>query len=222
MFFLNLLGSIIGVLLGGYILFAGRKAVWATLGIVGLVATANLLAVLVAGVDAGRDLLEMQAWGLLGLAAVVGGLGIVVGRIKPDLAVLFIGFIAGADVVLWFYDISTYLVTSVAHLSELAATWTGLVVLFIGGLFGLWLVRKARDEALVLITMLVGVQIIQNALGLSTTSSWTAIIMITLALAGVLVQYASYLREFKAEQTEPEPDISSVAYFHDLELEGSR
>lgn len=33
---------------------------------------------------------------------------------------------------------------------------------------------------------------------------------------------ASDLREFKAEQTEPEPDISSVAYFHDLELEGSR
>jgi len=219
MVFLNLIGSIIGVILGGYILFAGRKAIWATLGIAGLVATANLLAVLVAGVDTGRDLIEVQEWGLLGIAAVVGGLGIVVGRIKPDLAVLFIGFIAGADVALWFYDISAYLITTVARLSEQAAIGTGLVVLFIGGLLGLWLVRKARDEALVLITMLVGVQIIQNALGLSTTSSWTAIIMITLALAGVLVQYASYLRELKDEQTEVVPHIYSAAYFQDLEPE---
>jgi len=219
MFFLNLIASIIGVIFGGYILFAGRKAVWATLGIAGLATTANLLAVLVAGVENGRDLIEVQAWGLLGITLLVGILGIALGRYKPDMAVLFIGFIAGVGIGLWFYDISAYLITTVAQQTERAATGMGLVILVIGGLFGLWLVRKTRDEALIFITMLVGVQLIQDSLGLSETSSWAAIILISLALAGVLVQYAGYLRELKADQIEPALDISSVVYFQNLELD---
>jgi hypothetical protein len=41
-----------------------------------------------------------------------------------------------------------------------------------------------------------------------------------LALAGVLVQYANYLRELMAtdQLTEPVPAESSLAYFQDLEL----
>ena len=81
------------------------------------------------------------------------------------------------------------------------------------------LIRAVRDEALILITMLVGTQLILDGLGFSPTSSWTAIIMITLALAGVLVQYAIYLREIKSNQLHPEPHPSSLAYFQDLELD---
>lgn len=219
MFFLDLLGVVIGLVLGGYILFAGRKATWPTLGIVSLVVTANLLAELVADADSGWTLVAAQAWNLVGIAFFMGVMGVVLGRYKPDAAVLLIGFLAGADATLWLYDISAYLITTVAHFSTRTALVVGLIVLFIGGLFGLWLVRKVRDEALILITMLVGVHFIEDALRLNTTSSWTAIIMIALALAGVLVQYAGYLRELKSEQTEPRPDLSSVAYFQDLELD---
>ncbi len=217
MFFLNLIGIIIQAALGGYILFVGRRALWATLGIVALAAAGNLLAVLVAGLDSGRDLIGAQEWLLFGIAVAVGALGVFLGRTKPDLAVLCIGFIAGADAALWFYDISTYVVIRVAHESEQTAVMVGVIVLFIGGLLGLWLVRKARDEALIFITMLVGAKLIQAALGFSTTSSWTAVIMITLTLAGVLVQYAVYLREMKASELTPVRQAYGGNFYQDLE-----
>lgn len=219
MFVLNFIGALIGIVLGGYILFAGRHAIWATLGIVSLAAAADLLAVLVAGLDSGRDLITAQAWGLLGIAVIVMVLGILLGRAKPETAVLVIGFIAGADVALWLYAISAYVMTTVAQQSAQTAMVVGVVVLVVGGLLGLWLVRQMREEALILITMLVGARLLQNALGLSSTSSWTAVIVITLALAGVLVQYALYLRDLKAEEIMPEVHASSMAYFQDLELD---
>ena len=221
MFLINLIWGIIGTVLGFYVLFVGRKALWATLGIIGLIVSANLLAVLVIGGERGRDLLEAQAWGLVGIAGLVGVLGFLLGRVKPEWAVLLIGFAAGADLALWFYDIAAYVITAVAQQSEQFAFWIGLLVILIGGLFGLWLVRKSRDEALILITMLIGVQLIQDSVGFSLSSSWTAIIILSLGLAGLLVQYAFYLRQLKAteRQTEPEQHASSLAYFQNLQLE---
>jgi len=216
---LNLLGVILSAVLGGYILFAGRQAIWATMGIIGLTVSANLLAVLVAGEESGRDLIIAQEWRLVGIAVVIGVLGIVLARVKPDTAVLIIGFAAGADISLWFYDISTYVITSIIPKAGQIAFGAGLGIILIGGLLGVWLIRIQRDETLILITMLLGAQLIQNGWGLNQSSSWTAIIMITLAFAGVMVQYALYLRELKAGETEPKPLESSIAYFQDLELD---
>jgi hypothetical protein len=217
-FFLNLIGFIFGMVLSCYILIAGRKKIWITSGIVALSASANLMAVLVAGVENGRALIEAQAWLLIGNAILAGALGIVLGRFKPDLAVSLIGFIAGADAVIWLYDIAAHYLTRVAGRSENLALWAGILILVVGGLLGLWLVRVRRDEALIFITMVIGTMLLQDTLNLSKTSSWTAVIMLTFALAGVLVQYAVYLREVKAGQTEPEPQASSIAFFQDLEL----
>ena len=218
---INLLSTIILVVLGGYILFAGRQQIWATAGIVGLTVTGRLLSVLVAGFDTGRELIEYREWGMVGLALLVGLVGIVLGRLKPNLAALLIGFAAGADLALFLYDIAAYLIVDLARLSESLVVWVTLVVIILGGLFGLWLVRKSRDEALILITMLIGVQFIQEALGFDKSSSWTAIIMLSLGLAGLLVQYSVYLRELRAraEQAEPRPHASSVAYFQNLQLD---
>lgn len=210
-----------GLIFGGYILFFGRRALWATLGIIGLSVTANMLATYMVGADAGIELLHMQSWGLVGVAVAAGGLGILIGRFRPALAVAMIGFAAGADITLWFYEISAYWVTDVARLPEVIALVIGLALILIGGGMGLVLTRKYPPEALILITMLIGVEIIQDALGLSPSSSWTAIIIISLALAGLLVQYANYLRELKASSTIEEPEVaaSSVAIFQDLDLD---
>ena len=89
------------VLAGAYILFAGRRALWATLGILALWATANILAVLVAGVSNGRELLAIQDWTLVGIALAAGVLGMLLGRFLPGLAMSLIGFIAGADIDLY-------------------------------------------------------------------------------------------------------------------------
>ena len=218
-FLIDALTTIILVVLGGYILFAGRRYVWLTAGAVGLTVTGRLLAILVAGFDTGRELIEFREWGMVGLALAVGLVGIVIGRAKPNLAALLIGFAAGTDLALWLYDIVAYLITDVAQLPENVVLLVALAVIIIGGLFGLWLIRESRDEALILITMLIGVQFIQDAVGFDKSNSWTAIIILTLGLAGVLVQYAYYLREIKAESTEPEPSASSVAYFQNLQLD---
>lgn len=218
-FLINLLSTIIGVAVGLYILFAGRKALWATLGLMSLIVAARFLALMVFDQTLGRELIEQQAWRLVGIAFAVGVIGMVLGRFKPDLAVPLIGFAAGADLVLWFYEIASYLIVTVAQLPEQVATIVGLAAIILGGLLGLWVMQKARDEALILVTMLVGVQVINTYSGLSQDSSWTTIIIIILALAGILFQYAAYSRERKASETEPKLHESSIAYFQDLELD---
>ena len=217
-FLLALVGTIVGAALGGYILFAGRHAIHLTLGVIGLGSTADLLAVLIADLDNGWDLFEAQQWLLLAIAVVMGVLGFLLGRAKPHVAIQVIGFLAGADLSLWLYDISAHVMTNMARLSEDAALGVGLLLIVIGGLLGLWLVTVKEDEAIILITMILGAQMIQSAFNMSPTSSWTAIIILTLCLGGVLVQYALYLREIKSDQLEMEPQPSSVAYFQDLEL----
>ena len=220
-FISEIFGTALWLVSGIYILFIGRKAVWATLGVLGLATAAILLAVFVAGVETGKELIDTQEWGLVGIAVGVGVLGIIVGRFKPDLAALVIGFAAGAYVAVWLYDIAEYFIADVANLPESMVSWVVLVAIIIGGLLGLSLVRRSRDEALIFITMLLGVMLVQSAITLTHTSSWSAIVFISLALAGVLVQYAQYLREMKAlsEHTEPEMSAYSVAYFQDLQLD---
>lgn len=218
MFFVNLFVMIISLVIGGFILFVGRRALWITLGIMSFIVSGRLLAIFIIEESKVTDLIEMQSWGLIGIAVLVGVLGFAVGRANPDLSVLLVGLIAGADIALWFYDISTYVITTIGQQSERTAFWVGLLIIGIGGLLGVWLVKQVKDEALILITMLVGVQFIQNSLSLNGDSSWMAIIMITLGLAGVLIQYAVYLREVKATQQTIEPQAASIAYFQDLEL----
>ena len=218
-FILSIAAIIIGLIIGGYILFAGRRRLPITLAFLAFTAGANLLAVFVAGVDSGLALIDIEAWSLLGIALGIGVVGFLIGKVRSELAVSVIGFIAGAELAVLFIEISDYLTINVFNQSEQTALWVAMVILVIGGLLGFWFVRASRDEALILITMIVGVSIIQVVLGLSTTSSWSAIFILTLALAGLLVQYALYIREIKEEETIIEPQVSSVAYFQDLELE---
>ena len=201
---LNFLLSLVGAILGGYILLFGRRALWASLGIIGLLATADLLAVLVAGLDSGWDLIEQQVWSLLGIALAAGVLGLILGWLKPAWAAALIGFAAGADVALWLFDILAYLVTDIAQLSEQVVLWIGLGLIVLGGLAGLWFVRTYRDEALILITIVLGTRLIILSLGLSTSSSWTAVAILSLALLGVIWQYADYLRQSRLNPPQAE------------------
>src|SRR5210317_1439606 len=108
--------GIIGILFGVVILFDGRRRLWATLGIVSLTVSARLLAIFAAGLESGRDLIEFQQWNLAAIAIAIGIVGMVLGWLAPNLSVLIIGFAAGADVTLWFYEISSYLIIEVAQM----------------------------------------------------------------------------------------------------------
>ena len=85
----------------------------------------------------------------------------------------------------------------------------------------MWLVRKYRDELLIIVTMLVGVQLILNGFQLDSKSSLTAIVIISLALVGVLVQYAHYLREIEAKTPliDSQQADSSLDFFESLEID---
>jgi hypothetical protein len=88
-------------------------------------------------------------------------------------------------------------------------------------LLGAWLVRKYGDEVIIIVTMLVGVQLILDGFQLDSKSSLTAMIIITLALVGVLVQYADYLREMesKAPLIGSQQADSTLDFFQSLEID---
>jgi hypothetical protein len=118
-----------------------------------------------------------------------------------------LGFLAGAYMALWFDSIVFYLTTSTTTLPDNSDILLILLIVIIGGLIGMFLTRQFPNEALILIAMLVGVDTISQALKLDPTSIWTAIIILSLALVGVIVQYADYLRQLKANTplTAPQP-----------------
>jgi hypothetical protein len=218
---INLIWAIVGTVLGGYILLFGRKALWATLGVISLVVSANLLAIFVLNAERGWDLFRLNAWGLVGIAVGIGVLGFILGRIQPHLAVGVIGFVAGADIALWLYDISAYIITEVAQLPEGLAIGIGWVVIILGGALGFWLIHRYRDEILILVTVIIGTELVNDALQFNKNSSFSAIVILSLALAGVLIQYADYLREKEAKTplVESRRLASSLAFFQSLEMD---
>jgi hypothetical protein len=196
---LNLLWTVLSVAAGAYILLFGRRVLWASLGIVGLVATANLLAIFVPEAEQARDLLLMHEWLLLGIAVLVGLAGVALGRTRPELAGLVLGFLAGADFGLWFFEIARYVTTVVGELPETTALIAGVAIAILVGLGGVWLVRRFRDEALIIITMLIGVELVFRGLRLDESSNLTAVLLLIICLFSLVVQYADYLRELKAD-----------------------
>jgi hypothetical protein len=209
-FLIQFLLTLVGIGIGGYILLAGRRYLWITLGIIGLSATANLLAVLATPYDTGWDLAENGEWLLVLISLGMALVGIYIGRNLKHIAVPVIGFAAGADIALWLFDIIHYTTSQIEQLPENTAIWLGILVIIIGGLVGLLLTRRSPDVAIILISMVIGTEIFIQALRLNRSTNFTAVISLSLALIGVVVQYASYLREERAETLPPgldQPDL---------------
>ncbi|MCA9875201.1 MAG: hypothetical protein KC441_16135 [Anaerolineales bacterium] len=198
-FLLGVVIVVLGLVIGGVVLLTGRRAIWISLAIVGLVATGNLLAVIVAGLNSGLDLIRQSEWLLVAIAVGVGALGWYIGQTRRNLATALIGIVAGVDMALWLREIIQYISSGAGPTGEGTAVLLNLPAILIGGLLGWWFVRAFRDEALILLTVIMGVEIIYLALGLSSSRAFTAVILLSLALAGVVVQYADYLRGVKAQ-----------------------
>ena len=198
-FLLSILFIIIGLALGFYLLLLGRRAMALTTAIVCLAATGGLLALIFQGENAIWSLTEEREWILLGIAVAAGIVGGILGARAEHIAASVVGFAAGGFIALWFYDIAHHIVVDIGHWSEQTAFWVGVAIVIIGGLIGLYLTRRSEDVALILISVFVGTDFIVRALHLSPEWSITAVITISLALFGLVVQYAQYLREIKAE-----------------------
>lgn len=217
-FFFELMLIVLGLGIGGYILLAGRRALWVTLGIVGLMAGAELVAVLALSLDSGWTLLREREWTILLIVLGFGVIGFFIGRHYPDLSVTLIGFLAWANIALWFNTIVHYVSTDVMELGTETAVFFNIPIFIIGGLIGAWLTRRYSDNLLIIITVILGVRLIGLALRLDNESSFTAVIILSLALIGIVVQYAQYLRELKAAEPlppAPEPALPEIGWFYD-------
>jgi hypothetical protein len=215
-FLLNVILTAAGLVLGGTVLLAGRRMPWVSLAIIALVATGNLLARLVAGLGSGLELAPHGEWLLLTIAVGVGALGWYLGKIRRDLAVTLIGLVAGLDIALWLRAIIHYFSTEAVGAAE-TAVFIQIPVILFGALLGWWFLHHYRDEGLILVTVIIGVETIFLALRLDGNRSSTAVILLSLALAGVVVQYADYLRSIKAT----EPLDTSEAGFGSSGIQGA-
>ncbi|MDX1414034.1 MAG: DUF4203 domain-containing protein [Candidatus Promineifilaceae bacterium] len=198
-FLLSILFLVVGLILGFYLLLWGRRGLAVTTGIICLSETGSLLALIFLGENVAWALTEEPSWALIGITLVAGVIGTLLGARNKRIATVVLGFAAGGYIALWFYDIAYHLVVNLGNWSEQVAFWVGVAILIVGGLIGLFLTRRSEAVALILISVFVGTDILVRALNLSSTSSWTAVISISIALLGLVVQYAQYLREIKGE-----------------------
>lgn len=197
---IQILLLIVGLFLGFYLLLLGRRALAVTTAIICLAFMGQMLAVIFLGQDTVRALAEQQAWILLAVTLAAGIIGGILGSRAKSIAANIIGFVAGGYIALWFYDIAFYLMVSLADWPQQTAFLVGVILLIIGGLVGLILTRRDEGVAVILVSVFVGAHLIVTMLGLSSDSSFRAVISISLALLGLVVQYAQYLREIQVER----------------------
>ena len=176
--------------LGGLLLLTGRKYIWVLLGAGGFLIAATLAAE-VQGLPNIWALVEQRMWISLLISVGIGALGVYVGQNYEHLSTDIIGFAVGLFIATWFDEILLYLNGQ----NQDDFTWW-LVLLFIAaGIIGVWVTRQDPDQALILISVVIGARTIADGLNLDPSQNITAVISLGLALTGVVVQYASYLRE---------------------------
>ena len=199
-FLLSVLFFFIAMILGIYLLLLGRRTLMLTTAIICLSGTGSLLALIFLSESSAWALTDEPSWLLLGITVAAGIIGGLLGARAEHIAMQVIGFFAGGTIGLWFYDIAFHLVVNIAQWPEQTAFWVGVAILIIGGLLGIFFTRRSEAVAIILISVAVGADLISRALNLSPSGNITAVITISLALLGLIVQYAQYLREIRAER----------------------
>jgi hypothetical protein len=125
------------------------------------------------------------------IALAIGLAGVLLGRSNKDLALILIGFGAGAYIATFLDRILLYMSGETA----ITLTWWLVLLFALAGILGVYLMRRSPDEALIFISVILGTSVITTALNLSGESSFTAVITLSLALIGILFQYAAYMKE---------------------------
>lgn len=199
-FLISVFFFFIGLILGGYLLLYGRKGLAITTAIICLMAVGGALALIYYDESNAWDLTQDRSWLLLGIAVAVGIVGGILGSRAKPIAAAVIGFAAGATIGLWLYDIATYIAVGLADLPQQTTRWIGLGLIIIGGILGYLLTRRNEGVAIILVSVFVGTSLIVYSLGLSSNSSFTAVVALSLALLGLVVQYAQYLREQRSDR----------------------
>ena len=176
--------------LGGILLLAGRKFMWILLGAAGFLITATLAAEIL-GLPNSLSLVEEGKWISLLIAVGVGALGVYVSQNYEHLSIDIIGFAVGVYVATWFDEI--LLVLNGQDKDDF--TWWVALIYIAAGIISIWVTRQDPEQALILISVIIGARTISEGLNMDQSKNITAVMTLGLGLTGVVAQYASYLRE---------------------------
>lgn len=161
------------ILIGVALLILGRKLYWLFVGAVGFVG-GMMLATWLLG--------EQPTWAILTIALTSGLLGAILALFLQQLAVGLAGFIGG-----W------YITLTLMEAMEWQPRPLAWVPLVIGGIIGLVLVLTLFDWSLILLSSLLGADLIVQAA--SFQPSTAALLFALLFVVGVSVQASSMQRE---------------------------
>jgi len=163
---------ILSIVLGGVLLFFGRKLFWLFVGALGFVA----------GLEAGRQFLHGTPHATLFLGAIILGLiGVALAIFIQKFAIGLAGFVAGS------YFTQVLLNTTVTHIHQAGHfhqfAW---MVILAGGLIGLVLMLAVFEWALIVLSSFLGAHLLVHSVHF--LALYSAIAFTGLAVVGILAQ----------------------------------
>lgn len=173
------ISTILTLALGVLLLLFGRRAFWIFVAVVGFIAGLTFAPMVIHGQPELVILLIAIAAGLIGafLAIMLEGL-----------AILIAGFLAGG-----------YLGTALAVSLGMTIASGNWVIYIIGGIVGLILVAAIFDWAIIILSVLLGTEIIMTFLR-SSVSAYYWLVFLGLVLVGLAVQAGIWHRRYPAQR----------------------
>jgi len=168
------------LVLGIVLLLFGRRAFWIFVAVAGFAAGFAFATQYMAGQP------ELV---ILLIAVVAGVIGAVLGLMLEWLAILIAGFLAGG-----------YLATSLAVSLGLTLAAGNWVIYIIGGIIGLILVAAFFDWAIIILSVLLGANIIVTSLSIPASALYW-VIFLGLIVVGIVVQAGYWHRRYPVQRT---------------------
>jgi hypothetical protein len=165
--------------LGILLLLFGRRLFWLFVAVAGFLA----------GLAFATQFMSGQPEIVILLIAIVAGLiGAFLAIMLEGIAILIAGFLAGGY-------LATALVVSLGW-APLAGNW---LVYLVGGILGLLLVAALFDWAIIILSVLVGAEIIMTYLSLPAPANW--LVLLGLLVVGFLIQAGFWHRRYPVRRT---------------------
>lgn len=168
------------LVLGIVLLFFGRRAFWIFVAVAGFIA----------GLTFATQFMTGQPELVILLIGIIAGvIGAFLGIMLEWLAILIAGFLAGG-----------YLATTLVISLSLTLSIGYGVIYIIGGIIGLLLVAALFDWAIILLSVLLGAEIIIPFLS-TPASAYYWLIFVGLLIAGIVVQAGIWHRRYPVQRT---------------------
>ena len=169
----------LSMILGIFLLFLGRRLFWLFVGVAGFIAGLTLVPQLISGQS------ELV---ILLIAIIAGIIGAFLAIMLEGLAILIAGFLAGG-----------YLMTTLVVSIGFSVSVGPSVIYIIGGIIGLLLVAVFFDWAIIILSALLGADILMPLLHISGSVYW--LVFLGLVVVGIAVQAGIWHRRYPVQRT---------------------